>query len=272
MHRPRRRSRMRGRFLRAATPDLLIVDIRLGEFNGLQLIMLSRTQIPAIVISGFADPLLQHEARQAGARVPRQAGRARRAPGSGAAKALADASPGRTPHLTALSVPCPVPRSPSARSPRCRIIPAHVLVDGPGGRVASRCRVLNAQAVDLSGEGSNDADRRWASPNRGVRGRPARGAARARPQGPGRPLGGHRTDRRAQRPQPPPRLRRRSAHRRRARSGPAADRRPDADGRDHTRRARGVEVETRRQRRGHRQVDRRHDCPRGRGANGRAAH
>jgi DNA-binding response OmpR family regulator len=49
------------------TPDLLIVDIRLGEFNGLQLIMLSRTQIPAIVISGFADPLLEHEARQAGA-------------------------------------------------------------------------------------------------------------------------------------------------------------------------------------------------------------
>ena len=49
------------------TPDLLIVDIRLGEFNGLQLIMLSRTQIPAIVISGFSDPLLEHEARQAGA-------------------------------------------------------------------------------------------------------------------------------------------------------------------------------------------------------------
>lgn len=49
------------------TPDLLIVDIRLGEFNGLQLIMLSRIQIPAIVISGFADPLLEHEARQAGA-------------------------------------------------------------------------------------------------------------------------------------------------------------------------------------------------------------
>ncbi len=48
-------------------PDLLIVDIRLGEFNGLQLIMLSRTHIPSIVISGFADPLLEHEARQAGA-------------------------------------------------------------------------------------------------------------------------------------------------------------------------------------------------------------
>ncbi len=29
--------------------------------------MLSRAQIPAIVISGLADPLLEHEARQAGA-------------------------------------------------------------------------------------------------------------------------------------------------------------------------------------------------------------
>lgn len=48
-------------------PDLLITDIRLGAFNGLQLIAMSPRRIPAIVTTGFADPVLEAEARQAGA-------------------------------------------------------------------------------------------------------------------------------------------------------------------------------------------------------------
>lgn len=50
--------------------DLLVVDVRLGEYNGLQLIVLART-LPsppaAIVTSGFADRVLENEARQLGA-------------------------------------------------------------------------------------------------------------------------------------------------------------------------------------------------------------
>jgi len=48
-------------------PDLLITDIRLGAFNGLQLIAMSPRRIPAIVTTGFPDPVLEAEARQAGA-------------------------------------------------------------------------------------------------------------------------------------------------------------------------------------------------------------
>ena len=49
-------------------PDLLITDIRLGAFNGLQLIALSSRPIPTIVTTGFPDPVLEAEARQAGAK------------------------------------------------------------------------------------------------------------------------------------------------------------------------------------------------------------
>ena len=49
-------------------PDLLITDIRLGAFNGLQLIAMSPRPIPAIVTTGFPDPVLEAEARQFGAR------------------------------------------------------------------------------------------------------------------------------------------------------------------------------------------------------------
>lgn len=45
-------------------PDLLIVDVRLGMFNGLQLVALSEKPIPAIVITGLADPGLKREAHQ----------------------------------------------------------------------------------------------------------------------------------------------------------------------------------------------------------------
>jgi DNA-binding response OmpR family regulator len=55
------------RALRAETPDLLIADVRLGAFNGLQLLVSSPRSVPAIIITGFADPVLESDARQHGA-------------------------------------------------------------------------------------------------------------------------------------------------------------------------------------------------------------
>ena len=55
------------RALRTETPDLLIADVRLGAFNGLQLLVSSPRSIPAIIITGFADPVLESDARQHGA-------------------------------------------------------------------------------------------------------------------------------------------------------------------------------------------------------------
>jgi DNA-binding response OmpR family regulator len=55
------------RALRSETPDLLIADVRLGAFNGLQLLVSSPRRIPAIMITGFADPVLEADARQHGA-------------------------------------------------------------------------------------------------------------------------------------------------------------------------------------------------------------
>jgi DNA-binding response OmpR family regulator len=55
------------RFLRATPPDLLIADVRLGPFNGLQLVISSPKPIPAIIITGFADPVLEADARRRGA-------------------------------------------------------------------------------------------------------------------------------------------------------------------------------------------------------------
>ena len=54
-------------FLLAENPDLLITDLRLEEFNGLQLIITRLHQIPAIVITGFADRILEMEAKNLGA-------------------------------------------------------------------------------------------------------------------------------------------------------------------------------------------------------------
>jgi two-component system, NtrC family, response regulator AtoC len=48
-------------------PDVLIVDIRLGPFNGLQLIVDSPAGLPCIVVSGYADPTLRAEAHRLGA-------------------------------------------------------------------------------------------------------------------------------------------------------------------------------------------------------------
>jgi DNA-binding response OmpR family regulator len=49
-------------------PDLLITDVRLGEFNGLQLLATSSRPIPAIVATAFADPALEIESARLGAR------------------------------------------------------------------------------------------------------------------------------------------------------------------------------------------------------------
>jgi FixJ family two-component response regulator len=50
-----------------SNPDLLIVDVRLGEFNGLQLAAIRPRAIPVIVLTGFPDSVLAIEARNLGA-------------------------------------------------------------------------------------------------------------------------------------------------------------------------------------------------------------
>ena len=53
--------------LRERTPDLLIIDVRLGAFNGLQLISTGQLRIPAIVVTGFDDTVLRADAGGFGA-------------------------------------------------------------------------------------------------------------------------------------------------------------------------------------------------------------
>jgi two-component system response regulator HydG len=56
--------------LRESTFDALVTDVRLGEFNGLQLAVIARDlhpQIKLIVYSGFNDPVLRAEAERLGA-------------------------------------------------------------------------------------------------------------------------------------------------------------------------------------------------------------
>jgi DNA-binding response OmpR family regulator len=51
-------------------PDVVITDVRLGAFNGLQLAILARAVRPdtrVVVFSGFDDPVLKEEARRIGA-------------------------------------------------------------------------------------------------------------------------------------------------------------------------------------------------------------
>jgi CheY-like chemotaxis protein len=54
--------------IREQRPDLLITDIRLGEYNGLQLFVADFEPLRAIVITGYSDPVLESEARSHGAR------------------------------------------------------------------------------------------------------------------------------------------------------------------------------------------------------------
>ena len=53
--------------LRDRSPDLLIIDVRLGAFNGLQLISTGQVRIPAIVVTGFDDAVLRADAGGFGA-------------------------------------------------------------------------------------------------------------------------------------------------------------------------------------------------------------
>ena len=55
------------RALADEAPDLLITDVRLGEYNGLQLIATAASPIPAIVVTGFPDRALEDETRRLGA-------------------------------------------------------------------------------------------------------------------------------------------------------------------------------------------------------------
>jgi DNA-binding response OmpR family regulator len=58
------------RSLTTTPPDVLITDVRLGLFDGVQLVMLAKEQrvdTRAIVMSGFDHPALRMEAAQYGA-------------------------------------------------------------------------------------------------------------------------------------------------------------------------------------------------------------
>lgn len=53
--------------LETTRPDLLIVDVRLGEYNGLQLVIAAEGKTPAIVLTGYADAVIEGDARHEGA-------------------------------------------------------------------------------------------------------------------------------------------------------------------------------------------------------------
>ncbi len=58
------------RLLESVTPDLLVTDIRLGPFNGLQIAIFSRFDrpaVPVIVTHVQADPIFEAEAKRHGA-------------------------------------------------------------------------------------------------------------------------------------------------------------------------------------------------------------
>lgn len=55
------------KLLSEARPDLLLVDIRLDQYNGLHLVAMRQAPIPAIVLTGFADPAIEADARRLGA-------------------------------------------------------------------------------------------------------------------------------------------------------------------------------------------------------------
>jgi DNA-binding NtrC family response regulator len=55
------------RLLAALVPDVLITDVRLGHFNGLQLVVMRPPSTAAVVVSGYWDRTLDEEARRNGA-------------------------------------------------------------------------------------------------------------------------------------------------------------------------------------------------------------
>ena len=56
------------RSLAEQAPDLLIADVRLGEYNGLQLVAVAPLAVPSIIVTGFPDPVLEAQALKLGAR------------------------------------------------------------------------------------------------------------------------------------------------------------------------------------------------------------
>lgn len=55
------------RTMREEAPDVLLADIRLGPFNGLQLLVTSPTRVPTIIMTGYPDPVLEADAVHLGA-------------------------------------------------------------------------------------------------------------------------------------------------------------------------------------------------------------
>ena len=58
------------RLMRFARPDVVVADVRLGRYNGLQLALQARTLDPppaVIVTTGFDDPVITAEAQRLGA-------------------------------------------------------------------------------------------------------------------------------------------------------------------------------------------------------------
>ena len=54
------------RLLADAPPDVLVTDIRLGRYNGLQLAVIRPAATALVVISGHPDPTLEAETRRLG--------------------------------------------------------------------------------------------------------------------------------------------------------------------------------------------------------------
>ena len=53
--------------MQRSLPDVLLVDIRLGAFNGLQLTAMAERAIPTIVMTGHDDAMLRRTAHRFGA-------------------------------------------------------------------------------------------------------------------------------------------------------------------------------------------------------------
>jgi DNA-binding response OmpR family regulator len=56
------------RALTEQRPDLLLLDVRLGAYNGLQFISTGANTVPAILVTGYDDPVLRADAASFGAR------------------------------------------------------------------------------------------------------------------------------------------------------------------------------------------------------------
>jgi two-component system response regulator YesN len=59
------------RYIEREQPDILVTDVRLGAFNGLQLALCLRTRHPAagiVVLSAWDDPTLREQTARLGAR------------------------------------------------------------------------------------------------------------------------------------------------------------------------------------------------------------